>query len=329
MSNRFENKRLIYILGVLLPILAITFLVKIPREKSTLRTSLVRFDTAQVARIIIKPKASDGEEFQFIKENREWKVTQGNITSRPRPSAVSNILSDLLGIKPSGLVAVDKSKWPEYDVTDSLGIRVRAENKKGRTLADVVIGKFSYKPIQNPYGGYGGGSIDGVSYVRLYNEDEVYATDGFLTFSFTGGFDDYRDKTLIHATRSDITKISLTFPADTGFVIEKKDNKWIAAGIPADSTKTSDYLSDICYLDGEKFADGFKPVSSPVYTAIIEGNNLLNITIKCYRQENGRLILNSSLNPDAYFESTAEGVFSRIFKPLAYFTSPANKQENK
>ncbi|HOK26901.1 MAG TPA: DUF4340 domain-containing protein [Bacteroidales bacterium] len=329
MSKRFENKTLLYILGVLLLILLITFLVKIPREKSTLETTLVRFDTAQVARIIIKPKSPDGEEFQFVKENGIWKVTQGKISSSPRPSAVSNILSDLLDIRPSGLVAVDRSKWPEYDVTDSLGIRVRAENKKGKALADVVIGKFSYKPVQNPYGGYGGGSIDGVSYVRLYNEDKVYAVDGFLTFSFTGGFDDYRDKTLVHATRSDITKISFTFPADTGFVLEKKDNKWMAAGIPADSTRTSDYLSDISYIDGEKFADDFKPVSSPVYKADIEGNNLLSITIKCYRQEDGKLIINSSLNPDSYFETNPDGVFGRIFKPLGYFTPSGSQQQAK
>jgi len=319
MSKRFENRRLFYILGTLLLILAVTYFVKIPRERSTLTTTLVKFDTSQVARIIIKPKSPEGKEFEFFKETNEWKIKQGNIISRPRSAAVTNILTDLLDIKPSGLVAVEKSKWPEYDVTDSLGIRVTAENKKGKTLADVVIGRFSYKPVQNPYGGYGGGSIDGVSYVRLYNDEKVYAVDGFLTFSFTGGFDDYRDKTLIHATRSDITKITFSFPADSGYVLEKRDNKWYIGEIPADSARTSDYLSDICYADGEKFADGFSPASQPVYKADIEGNNLLSITIKCYRRDDGQLILNSSLNPDAWFESSAEGVFGRIFKPAGHF----------
>jgi len=319
MSKRFENRKLFYILGTLLLILAVTYLVKIPREKSTLTATPVKFDTSQVARIIIKPKPTEGKEFEFIKENREWKVKQGNIIARPRSAAVTNILNDLLGIKPSGLVSVNKSKWPEYDVTDSLGIRVIVENKKGKTLADVVIGRFSYKPVQNPYGGYGGGSIDGVSYVRLYDDEKVYAVDGFLTFSFTGGFDDYRDKTLIHATRSDITKITFTFPADSGYVLEKRDNKWYIGEMPADSARTSDYLSDICYADGEKFIDGFSPASQPIYKVDIEGNNLLSITIKCYIKDDGQLVLNSSLNPDAWFESTAEGVFGRIFKPSGHF----------
>lgn len=319
MSNRFENKKLLYVLGLLLIILAITYLVKIPRQSSTLKTTLLRFDTAQVVRIVIKPKSLEGGEFEFIKEKDGWKVRQGDIVSKPRTSAVSNLLSDLIDIRPAGLAAVDRAKWAEYDVTDSLGIRVRTENRKGKALADVVIGRFSYKPVQNPYGGYGSGSIDGTSYVRLANENEVYAVDGFLTFSFSGGFDEWRDKTLIHATRSDINKITFAFPADSGFVLEKTDNKWMAAGMPADSAKTSDYLSEISFTDGEKFADGFRPASTPAYKADIEGNNMLSITIKCYRHEDGRLILNSSLNPDVYFESTFDGIFGRIFKSAGYF----------
>jgi len=320
MSNRFDSKKLLYILGILVFLLIVTLLVKIPRESSTLKKTLVKFDTVQVAKIIITPKASEGGEFEFIKEKQGWKVKQGNITATPRSGAVSNILNDLLNLRPSSLVAVDKSKWPEYDLTDSLGIRVRAENRKGKLLADVMVGRFSYKPVRNPYGGgYGGGSIDGISYVRLHNENEIYAVDGFITFSFSGGFNEWRNKTIVHATKSDLTKITFTFPADSGYVLEKRDNKWYIGEMTADSARTSDYLSDICYADGEKFADGFSPASQPVYKIDIEGNNLLSITIKCYRRDDGLLILNSSLNPDAWFESSADGLFGRIFKPSGHF----------
>ncbi|MGQ9619760.1 MAG: DUF4340 domain-containing protein [Bacteroidales bacterium] len=325
MSKRFDSKRLLYILGILIIILVLTFLVKIPRESSTLRTILVKFDTAQVTRIIISPKVSEGKEFEFLKEKDGWKVKQGTIVSRPRSGAVTNILTDLIQIKPSGLVAVDKSKWAEFDVTDSLGIRVRAENKKGKTLADVVIGKFSYKPVQNPYGGYGGGNVDGISYVRLGGEDEVYSVNGFLTFSFSGDFDNWRDRTLIRATKSYITKVNFTFPADSGFVLEKKDTIWTAGSMLADSARVTNYLSDIVYADGETFADNFKPLSPPEYRVDIEGNNLLNITLKCYRQNDSTLILNSSLNPDSYFESKTDGVFSQIFKPLSHFSISATR----
>lgn len=319
MSKRFENKKLFYILGILLIILAVTFIVKIPREKSTLKTTLVRFDTTEVERIIIIPKASAGEKFEFFRDNKTWKVKQGEIISKPRDGAVENILSDLLSIKPSNLVSVSKSKWQDYDLTDSLAIRVRVENKKGKALADVMIGRFSYKPVSNPYGGGYGGSIDGISYVRLYTEEPVYAVDGFLTFSFSGDFDDWRDKTLIRCKGDDITKITFTFPADSGFVLEKKENKWYASGEPADSAATASYINTITYTDGEKFIESFRPVSSPVCQTLIEGNNLLNITVKCYSDENGRIILNSSLNPEAFFIDENKNVFNQIFKPLSHF----------
>lgn len=325
MSKRFDSKKLFYIFAALLAILIITFLTKIPREKSTLKKAIVSFDTSAVERITIKPKFRDGEEFGFFRENGEWKIKQGNIVSRPREGAVANILSDLVSIKPSALVAVSEEKWKDYDVDDSLGIRIIAENRKGKKLADIVIGRFSYKPVSNPYGGYGGGGVDGTSYIRQYNDKEVYSVDGFLTFSFSGGFDDWRDKSIIHATGSDITKITFTYPADTGFILEKRDNKWMIGETVADSARVSDYLGDLVYSDGEKFNDGFKPVASPDYKIDIEGNNLLSITLKCYRVSDSTLILNSSLNPGSYFESGTGGVFARIFRPLSYFKSSSSE----
>mgnify|MGYP000457006752 CR=1 FL=1 len=319
MSKRFDSKKLFYIFAALLIILFITFLTKIPREKSTLKKAIVSFDTSAVERIRIKPRFQDGGEFGFFRENGEWKIKQGNIVSRPREGAVANILNDLITIKPSALVAVSEEKWKDYYVDDSLGIRIIAENRKGKKLADVVIGRFSYKPVNNPYGGYGGGSVDGTSYIRQYDDKAVYSVNGFLTFSFSGGFDDWRDKTLIHAASNEITKISFTFPADSSYVLEKKDKTWYIGETPADSAKTSDYLGDLIYANGEKFADGFKPDLQPLYKIVIEGNNLLSITVKCWKENDGSFILNSSLNPDSYFESKADGVISHILKPASHF----------
>jgi len=53
---------------------------------------------------------------------------------------------------------------------------------------------------------------------------------------------------------------------------------------------------------------------------VIEGNNLLNITVKCFKGEaDGEYILNSSLNPEVYFTSRRDGIFEQVFKPLSYF----------
>jgi hypothetical protein len=79
----------------------------------------------------------------------------------------------------------------------------------------------------------------------------------------------------------------------------------------------------LAYTDGEEFIDGFKPSSSPLYTMNIEGNNLLNVTVKCFSGDgNDKYIFNSSLNPEIYFSSSRSGLFGKLLKPVSYFQKP-------
>ena len=108
-------------------------------------------------------------------------------------------------------------------------------------------------------------------------------------------------------------------PSDSSFTLTKRDSIWYAANQKADSAKTATYLSSLSLVDGQEFMDRYKPDAFPVYQMVIEGNNLLNITVKCFQGEGGKLILNSSLNPDIYFSSKRDGIFNELFKPLKYF----------
>ena len=327
MSNRFDNKRLIIILGSLLVILLVTVIVKIPREKSTLREKLVDIDTSDVFRIKFIPKVTTDKPYEFVKENGKWTIRQDNKVSAPAKGSVTNIFTEILSIKPQSLAATGKAKWNEYQLTDSLATRVQFFNEKGGNIADLMIGKFTYKQVNNPYAAYGGNNIEGTSYVRLSGEEKVYSVEGFLSFSFSGKFDDWRDKSFLKCKKEDLTKITFALPSDSGFVLIKKDSLWFAGSQPADSLNTSKYLNSIGYTDGQDFKDGFKPASSPVYQLIIEGNNLLNITVKCFKGDgDDEYILNSSQFPDIYFSSNRNGIFSQLFKPLRYFNKPEKKK---
>lgn len=319
MSNRFNNRNLFLILGGLSVILLITVLVKIPSRKSTLKERLLEIDTSAVARIEITPRASEGKSFEFIKQGNRWIVKQGEIISEPREGAVRNIFNEALAIKPQSLAAMDKSMWKEYELTDSLATRIKFIDKKSRKMADLMIGKFVYKQVVNPYS-YGGKDIEGTSFVRLYNDKEIYAVNGFLTFSFGGGFDDWRDKSFIRCNKNDILKISFTYPSDSSFTLIKKDSVWVAGSHQADSLKTQNYLNSIGFVNGEEFMDGYNPVSLPAYMMNIEGNNMLNISVKCYPdQEKDQYVFNSSQNPGIYFAGTKSGLFDKLFKPSGYF----------
>lgn len=319
MSKRFDNKRLLMILGGLVVLLLLTVLVKMPRERSTLKGNLVDIDTSSVGKIIITPKSGTGNSFEFSKENNKWSIAQGDIVSVPIKGAVGNILSEIMAVKPQTLAAMGESKWKEYELTDSLATKVKIVSKKGKDLAGLMIGKFSYRQVGDPNAGYGGNNIEGTTYVRLEGEKEIYAVDGFLAFSFSGGFNDWRDKSFVRCNKDDITKVIFTMPSDSSFTLAKRDSLWYAANQKADSAKTANYLSSLSLVDGQEFADGYQPGSFPVYQMVIEGNNLLNITVKCFKGEGDKLIFNSSLNPGVYFTGKRDGIFAELFKSLDYF----------
>ncbi|MBI5008337.1 MAG: DUF4340 domain-containing protein, partial [Bacteroidia bacterium] len=255
-------------------ILVFTVLVKIPRESATIKDRIVEFDSTKAGRIILYPKPTIGKAFEVFKDNGIWKVQQDNIVSASRKMEVENIMSEILSIKPQNLVSKSKSKWIDFEVTDSTGTRIRIQDSKGRDLADLIVGRFTFKQADNQLSMYGRNNIQGTSYVRVNGENEVYGIDGFLSLSFNRSFNDWRDNTLAEFNK----------------------------------------LTSLSNVDGQEFNDTYKPDANPDYQLMIEGNNLLNINVKCYRQKDGTFIINSSLNPGIFFSSKADGVFNRVFK---------------
>jgi len=327
MSKRFNNKRLLYLLGGLLLILFLTVIIKIPKEKATLKSKLIDIDTSEVSQIILYPKVSNGNAVEFRKNNGKWTVQQGTISDVTHKGAVQNIFNEVLGIKPQSLAANDRSKWEEYELTDSLSTRIKFLSGKGKVLVDLLIGKFNYKQVNNPYGGYGGSNVQITSFVRLYDEKEIYAVDGMLPFAINRSFDEWRDKTFIVSNHDNITKISFNFPADSSYNLIRKDSVWYAGNQKADSSTVADYLNTLGFMEGQTFKDNFKPVLNPDYRMIVEGNNLLNFSVNCYYGDNsGEYILNSSLNPDGYFASKENEIFGKLFKPKNYFVKKQTTQ---
>jgi hypothetical protein len=327
MSKRFDNRRILYILGVMIILLAVTILVKLPKERATIKEDLVKIDTAKVSGILISPRIREGAPFEFKRKNGKWTIRQENLVAQPEKEAVQNILSEVMNIKPKSLEAVDKSKWKDFNLTDSLAIRVRFVDEKGKTMTDLMIGRFDYSQVNNPYAGPNGNGIQGTSFVRLYDDRNVYGVEGFLALSFSGKFNDYRDKSFLKLNREDVTKITFVFPADSGFILSRKDSIWHAGDKITDSLALANYMNSLGYLNGQEIKDNFKAAANPDYEMKIEGNNLLSISVKCFKAGgDNEFILNSSLNPDVYFTSKKDGIFDRLFKNEKYFTTKSAKK---
>jgi hypothetical protein len=327
MSSRFDNKKLLFLLGGLAVILVLTFVFKVPKEKATIRSKIVELDTSKVIKVILNPKISKGKTVEFNRSAGKWTVQQGSIITATQEGAVQNMFSELLNMKPQSLAAKNKSKWNEFELTDSLATRIRLVDKNGKSLADMLIGKFTYKQADNPYQGYGGNNVKITSFVRNYTEEEVYAVDGLLPFSFNLEFNDWRNKSFIRLNSNDITSVRFTFPSDSSYSLIKKDSVWYIGQIRADSVNVANYLGSLKSFDGQDFKDSYKPVVNPVYQMVVEGNNLLSFSVKCYQGEGSdEYILNSSLNAEVYFTSKKNGIFEKLFKPGSYFLKKTVKK---
>ena len=170
-----------------------------------------------------------------------------------------------------------------------------------------MIGRFGFdqqamqQQQQMMMGGRGGQQF--YSYVRLYDDSEVYVADNFMGMSISADASSYRDKQILSLTTDSIAQIQFNYPADSGFVLRKLGEAWSVFGNETDSAATASYLSAIRYLSNSNFVDDV-PASalvSPTVSLTISQNGEADIMVKAFQHPEHQWIINSSVNPLAYF----------------------------
>ncbi len=314
MSGNINNRVLLIVLLGLAAVLVITRLLTSKKSERTLETELIDIDTSRISEIYLYPRAESGGELVFTRKDNNWMVSNKEISSPADKNAIENSLIALLDLKIERLVSRSRDKWGDYQVDDSLGTRVVIKEGKKTTL-DLVVGRFDYQQPQGGYQAYNRNQFSGVSYVRDHSDQEVYATEGFLSMNFNQNFNRWRDQTLISLSPSQVSKFTFDYPADSGFVAQRSGTgQWMVAGLPADSASMARYVNSVSRKRSMEFEDGFQPVSQPDYQLTIEGDNMMPLHLRGYLQPDGSVILNSSQNPESWFRSDREGLFSQIFK---------------
>ena len=320
MSGKFNNRTLLIVFLGLAGILVLTRVFTAKKAERTLDVDLVEIDTGRISTIYIYPQAEQGAELVFSRSGFVWIVTKDDRSAPADRYSIDHALDELLNLKADRLVARSEDKWPEFHVNDSLGTRVLVKEGK-KTSLDMIIGRFNYQPPAGGYSGYGQQYGTGITYVRNDGEDEVYAVEGFLAMSINQGFSNWRDQAICRLTKDQITRIVFDYPADSGFIAQKMDVNWTINGILADSTSMAQYLNGLSRKSHGDFADGFSPLSNPVYQVTFEGMNMDPLLIRVYSQVGDELVLHSSINPESYFRITREGLFRDIFKGSAALIS--------
>ena len=320
MSKKINNKTLLIILILLVGLFLVLRMIRNNRIERSFKTDLVDIDTSRITAILLYPRVEDHAEIRFTRSGNGWSVSKGDITAEAGSNSIQGLLSQLLQIKPISLAARNSEKWEEYQLTDSLATRLKVIESKGKETLDLMVGRFSYQQNNDPYRAYGErGNVTGTTYVRLGNEDEIYAIDGFLTMSINREFNYWRNQVVLNTRKQDITKLVFHYPADSGFIAVTHDTIWMINDVQADSLQMDRYLTSLSYKSHSSFTDNFTPLSNPDYQLTIEGNNMSPVVVQAFIADTSKYIINSSLNPGSWFESDADELFAGIFKTRRYF----------
>jgi hypothetical protein len=263
--KKLNNKILIIVLVALVAIYGLSRMFRASSRESNLPKELVALDTAAITEIKIFTAKEFNKEIRLVKEGKNWTVKSDNKSANVEQGSVNSSVGQFVHLKPIRLVTKKKTKWKEYSVGDS-STQVKFMNGS-KVLADIRIGRvqFDMQPGQQQFNP---NSIS--TYVRLSGEDEVYSVEGFLESTFNKSYNDWRDKAFLRLKQNVITKVTFTYPADSGFVIEKREKKWWVNDQEADSVKVKGYLAQLEYKNATTFADDFKSTGNA--QAIIQFN---------------------------------------------------------
>ena len=331
MYKKFNIKILAALLGVLLIAVIAVYLSDKSKGERSFRAKMVDADTSKISKIVIYPRANKDKAIELKKENEKWEIIEGSKTYQADESAVKGILGSLAELKPEKLAATDKSRWGEFDVSDSAATRVKLYIGK-KLATHLYIGRFSYKAPknQNQYNYYNQQQGTISTYVRLADEKTVYSCEGYIGMLLDRKLDDFRNKSLIRFNKDDLTSLVFSYPADSSFTLNKEGNKWTSGGLICDSLQVVNYLNSLAYMNGSEFSDDLNAApGQPIFSLTVEGNNLnAPILVKAYAGNTpNQLLLNSSLNEEAYFIDNGASLAQKIFVSKNKFLKQSNNSQ--
>jgi hypothetical protein len=302
MFKKFNNLTLIIVLAALVGVYFIVQYTGGKKKSKSLRTELVQIDTAKVSKVTVE---ANGELVDIYQEAGVWKLklSDGKIVGASDAN-IKSALGALLTVKPSRMASRKESKWTEYQVDDSTGTRVQVYEGSDKTL-DIMLGRFGVQGQKSYH-----------TFVRLFEDKEVYVANNFMNFSVPSDAASYRNQQLMRTDQDTLIAVTLNYPADSSVQLSNNGGLWFANGQLADSTAIIDYFSELDFVNSKAFEDDKENIAIPVLTARYSFSNREDITIDAY-QKNNEWVINSSENKESYFKDTE--IMKSLFVGLSYF----------
>jgi hypothetical protein len=309
--KKLSTIKLLGLLVVLLVIYAATQFFSSTGRSRQFREELVSIDTEKVTHVQI----SKSNETVSIKESEDgWKVStnEGPEFDAEKDRLLSS-LSSLQTIKPSRVASRNPNKWQEFQV-DSTGTRVQVYEEGKKTL-DIVIGRFGMQSQQQFH-----------SYVRLYEDNNVYVAENFMGFSVPTSEESYRNQMVTSFSSDSVNTVKFVYPADSSFSLQKSlSGNWISGDFDPDSTKTVQFFNSLSKMNSAKFNNDAISSLSPTFQVMIEMMDKEPIVLQAIAKNDSTYIISSSQNEEGKFEDSS--LFEKIFKAKSSFYSETSSEQ--
>jgi len=235
-----------WLAGIFLALLLLAVIILIRNNSKsgvnrnrTFTSQLTDFDTSNISIMMVYPKAG-GEPIQFDKEANNWKISIGGKKYNADGGMLEGMILNLQTLHAIRIAAKGKDQWTKYEVTDSLATRVQLMTNK-KKVADIYIGKFSYKQPKNP-NPYIQQQGTMTSFVRIEGDKNVYAIEGIIGMAFNRRPGDFRNKMLVKSQKERWNRLTFMRQEET-FSLTKQGENWTVGGLMADSATVAKYLS--------------------------------------------------------------------------------------
>ena len=314
------KKLSIGILLIALLVLAGIFLINkyTGSEDLTFKDKVLSYNIELVNSLIIT-EYKTGEKVKIVQEEGIWNIYSEGKVYGADPDAINNAIALLNQLKIDTIAATKAGKWADYKVDEKEAIHIRLY-QDDNLVGDLFIGKFDFKqlppaaPGQQP-------QTKITSYVRLADENKVYAVNGLLRSNFQGGKNPFRNRVLfLNRNHTEINKITINGPEEK-LVLNMSTPAWTANGMPVDSTKTDRYLRSLSRLWSSNFINEVDvSIMAPDYTLMIEGNTFAAVTLTAFPADSiiGYYVT-SSANEGAVFNGSKARLFEKTFVGIENF----------
>ncbi|MEM9896629.1 MAG: DUF4340 domain-containing protein [Bacteroidota bacterium] len=298
---KLSTRNLIAVLAILAIILVVVQLTKRDNKSKTLKSELVTIDTAKVSKVEV---TSGEEKLTLEKMEGAWTVSTPIGMKAAKSSSINALFSNLENVKPSRLVAKREASWPEFKV-DSTGTRIKIY--EGDKLAtDLVVGRFGMEGQQSFF-----------TYVRLFEDAEVYLAQDFMGMSINASPRTFRNDVVAQFTKDSIAQIAFNYP-DSSFLLSREGATWNINENAADSSGVADYLQKLRSVRSSTFLDteANLKVTHSIQYSLFDGTTT---TVEADLSSNTPMI-RSSQNSDENFSDNQ--LVEKLFKgPNAFLAT--------